>query len=457
MANISRNLSRREALKLAAGCCAAGVGAPFLFSLAGVGAAAAQAAGDFKALVCVFQYGGNDQSNSVIPYSGEAYEAYFNARPTLARASEELIPINPPAWSGPELALPLELGRLADLFAAGRCAILPNVGTLLEPTTQAQILAGTALLPRQLFSHSDQQGAWQTGIPDTISRTGWLGRFGDLLTSTHNPGAAVSICMSLAGNNVLQAGEDVIQYQLTNNGAVAITGLDSYYFGDEAAAHYRALISGQRSHLLENEFNRVTARSIAAEAAVTGALAGVPPLTTPFPQTRLGAQMGMVARMIAARAALGHGRQIFFVATGGWDFHDNLVADQSDRLQELGDGLGALYDATVELGVAANVTSFTASDFGRALQFNGRGSDHGWGGHHFIVGGAVRGGRVFGSWPTVALGGPEDVGQGRLIPTTAVDEYAAELALWFGVPPAALATAIPYINRFPRVNVDFLV
>jgi uncharacterized protein (DUF1501 family) len=331
------------------------------------------------------------------------------------------------------------------------------VGTLAAPITRAQWNSGrpTVAVPQQLFSHADQQGAWQTGIPERMSQTGWQGRMGDLLASTYNAGSQVSIAMSVAGNNLMQAGNSTIQYQLTTDGAVRVGALNGLYGSAAGAPAVRRLMSENRTQLLENELNRVSRRAIDTESVVSSALGGVS-VGAAFPQTGLGRQLQLVARMIAARGALGQRRQIFFVQQGGYDFHDNLLNDQSARLRELGDAMAAFYQATAALGVANQVTTFTASDFGRALQHNGRGSDHGWGGHHFVMGGAVQGNRVFGQFPTVALSGPEDAGQGRLIPTTSVDEYAATLSRWLGVSLSNLPIVFPNIGRFASRDLGFL-
>ena len=457
MAYIKKDLSRRQALRMLGGS-AAMTGGAFAFNLAAIGSLAqAQAFGDYKALVCIFLYGGNDQSNTVIARSGEAYQSYFDARPTLARAADELLPISPAGWSGPDLGLPPELGGIHPLFASGDLAIMPNVGTLVRPATRDQIRNDSVPLPRQLFSHSDQQNSWMSGLPDRSSATGWLGRIGDAVAPLGNPDAPVSICMSVAGNNLIQAGEDTIQYQLTSSGPVRIGALDGLNSSDGAGERYRQLISADRGNLMMREYAAITRRAIAAEEAVSAALASAPSVGTAFPENYLGGQLRMVAQMIAARDPLAQRRQIFFVSIGGWDHHDNLLEGQAANLQVLGDAMAAFHGATVELGVSDSVTTFTASDFGRALQYNGRGSDHGWGSHHFMMGGAVRGGRVYGSWPDVALESADDIGNGRLIPTTSVDEYAAEMAQWFGVPLSELPTAIPHIGRFDRANTGFLL
>jgi uncharacterized protein (DUF1501 family) len=444
-----RGLSRRHLLHAGAGSLAASL-------LAATGAAQAQA-GDFKALVCINLAGGNDQSNTVLPIAGADYNHYVAARPTLALRPDQVLALPLAAYSGPPLALHGALAALAPLFGQGRVALLANVGPLAQPITQAQWNSGRPLVPVpfQLTSHADQTNAWQTGLPDRPSASGWFGRIGDLTATPYNPGSGVSIAMSVAGNNALQAGDETVQYQLTTDGAVKVQSLSYLYNSAAGAVALRRLLSDPRAGLLENELVKVSARALAAESLVSNALAAST-MNTPFPGTGLGRQLRMVARMIAARGPLMQQRQLFFVQIGGFDFHDKLLADQGRLLKELGDAMAAFQAAIDALGLAQDVTAFTSSEFGRALQYNGRGSDHGWGGHHFIMGGAVLGNRVYGRFPTVALGGPEDAGQGRLIPSTSVDEYAATLARWFGVTDANLASVVPNIGRFANSNLGFL-
>lgn len=446
---------RREFLKRM-GTLSAACGSPFLGNLAAIGAASAQSTSDYKALVCVFLHGGNDQSNTVVPASGAEYTAYANARLGLALPPAQLQTIAPTGYNGAPLALNAELSALKTLFDQGRCAVLANVGPLVQPVSLAQWARGTpsVAVPSQLFSHSDQANLWQTGVADRPTQTGWLGRTGDLIAPAFNSGA-LSICMSMAGNNVIQAGARTVQYQLTTNGAVRVQGLDSLYGSTVGAQALRTLMTQPRTGMLEKQINGIAARAIDAEVVVRNGLAGAT-MNTTFPSTSLGAQLRMAARMIAARSALGQRRQIFYVSAGGYDFHDNLLENQAGRLRELGDALAAFYQSTVDLGVAGNVTAFTASDFGRGLQSNGRGSDHGWGGHHFIVGGAVRGNRLYGSFPPVALNTAQDAGQGRLIPTTSVDEYAGTLAKWMGVGSADMATVLPNLGRFATPDLGFM-
>lgn len=426
-------------------------------NLMAAGAASAQTASDHKALVCIFLAGGNDQTNTVVPRSGSGYVSYEQGRPSLALPAATLLPINPTGYGGNPLGLHPSLSAIQPLFNQQRVALVANVGTLAAPITKAQWNSGrpTVAVPTQLFSHSDQQGAWQTGLPDRVSLTGWQGRMGDLLASTYNSSSGISMAMSVAGNNIMQAGNSTIQYQLTTDGAVRVSGLDGLYGSSTGAASLRRLMTESRAHLLENEHNRVTSRAIAAETLVRNAIGGVTAGGV-FPQTGLGRQLQMVARMIAARGPLNQRRQMFFVQHGGYDFHDNLLTDQATKLRELGDAMAAFYQATAALGVANQVTTFTASDFGRAQQHNGRGSDHGWGGHHFVMGGAVQGNRVFGQFPTVAVNGPDDSGRGTLIPTTSVDEYAATLARWFGVSLSNLPTVLPNIGRFASRDLGFM-
>jgi uncharacterized protein (DUF1501 family) len=456
MSNPLTGQARRRFLQRSAWWAAA-TGTPLASTLLAAGAAGAQTSGDFKALVCINLIGGNDQSNTVVPVGTAEYNAYVAARPSLALPRNQLLALAPAGYAGPALALHNSLAAIKPLFDQGRVALLANVGPLAVPINKQQWNDGrpTVPVPAQLTSHSDQTGAWQTGLPDRPSETGWLGRIGDLTAAAYNPGSGVSIAMSMAGNNIMQAGDSTIQYQLTSQGAVRVNALSDLYGSAAGATALRRLMTDPRTHLFENEMSKVSSRAIAGEALVSSALAGVT-LPVAFPATNMGRQLQMVARMIAARGPLAQRRQLFFVQQGGFDFHDNLLNDQARLLKEVADAMAAFQAAMAALGVAPSVTAFTTSEFGRALQHNGRGSDHGWGGHHFVMGGAVLGNRVYGRMPTVALGGPEDSGQGRLIPTTAVDQYAATLARWFGVGDSNLATVVPNLGRFAQPNLGFL-
>jgi uncharacterized protein (DUF1501 family) len=450
------NPGRRHFLGTAGALSVLGAGSPLALNLAGIGAAAAQAApADYRALVCVFLFGGNDQTNTVVPYDDADYSAYRNARAGIARDRADLVSLGPVAsQGGRSFALPRELAPLATLYAQGAAAIVANVGPLVVPTTKAEYRNAAVPLPPKLFSHNDQQSVWQSSAAEG-STVGWGGRFGDLLAAAN--GSPTFTAVSVSGAAVFLAGQQILQYQVGSGGPVAISALSGNPFGSPtAAATLRQLLTATYPHLFDNEHARVTARSIDAAAALSEALAGAPALTTPFSDDNpLAQQLRMVARMISVRGALGARRQVFFVSQGGYDTHDSQLASQPGLHAGLASAIDSFYRATVELGVAGSVTTFTASDFGRTLTSNGDGCDHGWGAHHLVVGGAVRSG-IHGRFPVVALNTDEDVGSGRLLPTTAVVQYASTLARWFGVPDASLADALPDIVNFSTRDLGFL-
>ena len=307
-------------------------------------------------------------------------------------------------------------------------------------------------LPPKLFSHNDQQSIWQSSSPEG-STVGWGGNIGDLALASNN--TSLFTCISVTGNAVFLSGDSALSYQVSTGGAVAISGVKNNVYNSSAVkAAMSTLVQQSRSHTLENEYNKITRRAIGAEGQVTSGLAGVN-LTTAFPASNtLADQLKMVARLIAARNTLGAKRQVFMVSIGGFDLHDNLITQHPGLLGKVSDAMTAFYNATVELGVADKVTAFTASDFGRTLASNGDGSDHGWGSHHLMVGGAVKGKALYGTAPPVSVGSttaPEDqwhVGQGRLLPSTSVDQYAATLAKWFGVADSEMAGILPNLSRF---------
>ena len=391
-----------------------------------------------------------------MPRSGAAYTAYQTARPTLALSSTSMLPITPTGFAGPELGFAPTLPGLRTLFEQGRCAVLANVGSLVEPITRDQWRAGTRRVPRQLFSHSDQYTIWESGLPDRTSQSGWLGRLGDFTAGAFNPNSQISLTMSIAGTSLMLAGDQTIQYQISAAGVERVQNTSALYGSAAGGAALRQLLTRQGTSNFENSLTNISTRALNNASLIEDALAAQPPLTTVFPNTGLANQAKMVARLIGARRQLGQRRQIFLISSGGWDNHGSIVDEHPGQLSQLDGAMSALYAATVEMGVASSVTSFTASEFGRCLQHNGRGSDHGWGGHHFIVGGAVQGRRVYGSWPTVALGGAEDAGNGALVPTTALDEYGATLARWFGASTAQLSTVMPNLSRFSTPNLGFL-
>jgi uncharacterized protein (DUF1501 family) len=444
-------ITRREFLRRSALFGVNGVAAPWALNLAAMGEAAAQSASDYKALVCLFMYGGNDHGNTVVPYDTVNYAAYQGIRPTIATARDALtatalVP-DVALADGRQYALAPQLEGMKRSFDNGRLAVLLNIGTLVQPTTRAQYSARSVPLPPKLFSHNDQQSVWQAASPEGAT-SGWGGRIGDLFLSAN--GSATFTCISITGNAVFMSGHVANQYQVSSAGSVRLRAAAQPMYGSQACADaLRAIVTAPRAHLIEDEYNRITRRSIDADAQLTSALAAQPPLATPFNTTSdLSRQLQMVARLIQARGALGARRQVFFVSLGGFDHHDFLLAQHPGLLTQVDDALAAFHAATVELGVAASVTAFTASDFGRTLSSNGDGSDHGWGSHHLVLGSAVRGRRFYGTPPVVAVNGPDDVGQGRLLPTTAVDQLAATLATWFGVSAGDLPLVVPNIVNY---------
>ena len=412
---------------------------------------AAASATDYKALVCVFLYGGNDYANTLIPYDSSNYGLYYNLRPTLAyaRSALDATALTPAAAlpGGRQYAIAPELSPLLPIFNAGKMAVMLNVGPLVQPTTKAQFTAGSVPLPPKLFSHNDQQSVWQSSSPEGAT-SGWGGRLGDLFEAGN--GNATFTCVNVSGNAVYLSGKTAVPYQVSTNGSVPLKALAQPLFGSSAAsAALQAMITAPRNHLFEAELTRVVKRSIAANAQLTSTLVPASSIATAFPtNSSLGDQLKLVARMIASAPALGAKRQVFFVSLGGFDTHDGLLTVHPGLLKTVADAVSAFYAATVEIGVASQVTTFTASDFGRTLSGNNDGSDHGWGSMHFVLGGGVKGQRFYGTPPVVANNGPDDVGQGRLLPSTAVDQYAATLGAWLGASPAALLDLLPNLKNF---------
>ena len=460
--------SRRAFLRRSGQLALSGTALPFALNLAAMGEAAAFDATDYKALVCVFFYGGNDYANTVVTYDDPSYNAYSTIRGggagqtaggiALAKADLAATLLNPttPLAGGRQYALHPAMTGLAGLFNSGQAAVQLNVGPLVVPLTKAQYNSSdrkTYPLPPKLFSHNDQQSIWQSSSPEG-STIGWGGNIGDLALAANSN--SLFTCISVTGNAVFLSGDSALSYQVSSGGgAVPINGVKNNVYGSSAVKNAMAtLVQQSRSHTLENEYNKVTARAIGAEVQVTSGLAGVT-LATPFPTGNpLADQLKTVARLIGARNTLGNRRQVFMVSIGGFDLHDNLIAQHPGLLGKVSDALSAFYKATVELGVANKVTAFTASDFGRTLASNGDGADHGWGSHHLVVGGAVNGKAFYGTPPPVSVGSTAaasdqwHVGQGRLLPSTSVDQYAATLAKWFGVADSELTGILPNISRF---------
>lgn len=408
---------------------------------------------DYRALVCVFLFGGNDSYNTLVPRSAAEYGAYAESRQNLAIAQADLLPISPLDPDGAGYGLHPRMPELRNLFETERAAFVANMGPLYAPTTKDAYLDGTATLPPLLFSHDDQQAQWQA--LGAQSRTGWAGRVADLLRANVSD-QRLAMNISLSGRTLFQAGEESVAYAMGPNGPLPFVGFGASGFALEQRRAFERVINAPYDSLYARAFADVQRRAVQSVDTVTSAMAAAPSLTTVFPASPLGQQLATVARLIAVRDRLQMTRQIFFVATGGFDSHDDQVQNQPGLLANVSASLGAFYAATVELGVAGAVTTFTQSDFGRTLTSNGDGSDHAWGGIQIVLGDSVRGRRLYGRYPSLALNGPDDFGGGRLIPTTSADQYAATLARWFGVADAELAQVAPHLANFATSDLGFM-
>jgi uncharacterized protein (DUF1501 family) len=446
------NLQRREFLRRGGILSMTGIAAPLALQLATLGeAVAGETVNDYKALVCVFLYGANDHANTYVPYDATNYATYASIRAALTTPKDQLLPLTPTIAlpSGMQMAFAPQWTGLKNLFDAGKLGIQLNVGPLIVPTSLAQYKAKSVPLPPKLFSHNDQQSVWQSSLAEGAT-TGWGGRMGDLFLA--NNSTSTFTCMNVSGNAVFMSGQQTVGYQISSTGAVKLKATTSNAFGSSAVSKaLQTLTQASSTHHFEYEHAKIMKRAVEAEQLLTAGLAAAPTFTTAFnANNSLATQLQMVAKTIAARQALGTKRQVFLVSLGGFDLHDNLVDQHPGLLTAISDALNSFYAATVELGVANMVTTFTASDFGRTLTSNGDGSDHGWGSHHLVMGGAVSGKRFYGTLPVTAVNGPDDVGQGRLLPTTSVEQFGAALATWFGVPASEMATIFPNISHFAQ-------
>ena len=412
-------------------------------------------ADDYRCLVCVFLFGGNDSYNMVVPAAGPEYQAYADARQTLAVAAEDLVPISTLSGSGPFGFHPAA-PELADLFNLGKLAVVANVGALVEPTTRPGFEAGSIALPQQLFSHNDQQKYWQSFDTTAPQPTGWAGRMADLLLGV-NGETPLSMNITIAGSNLWQTGAATIPYSIGAQGLRTLNALNrEAAAGQERrrAEAFHNLLTGASTSIFGQEFAAVQQRSIELANTITDLVSAVPPLETQFPANNpLAASLSMVSRLIGARDALGIKRQTFFVALGGWDTHGDQLSRHPILFSRLSQGLFAFQQALEEMGISDRVTTFTASDFDRTLTSNGDGSDHGWGGHHLVMGNAVAGREVYGNMPVIEIDGPQDSGRGRIIPSTAIDQMGADLAGWFGLMPSELDEVFPNLRNFSeRLN-----
>ncbi|MCG8369583.1 MAG: DUF1501 domain-containing protein [Proteobacteria bacterium] len=450
-----KTLNRRDFLKTG--------GAAALFA-ATPGLAYSQVVGgngpftDYKALVCVFLFGGNDSYNMLVPNTAAEYNAYASSRQNLALLQADLLPIAPASSGQSDFGLHPAMAGVRDLFVDGHAAFVTNVGPLVEPTTKDQYDNRSVTLPPQLFSHNDQQDQWTSLRGNVPSKTGWAGRMADLIRDGV-AGQQMATNASLFGTNLFQAADETVAYVMGPGGPVRFEGFSSTpgEILNEQRLAFERVVDARYDSIYERGFAAVQRRAIDAADTVSTALEAAPALTTQFPQSQLGTQLQTVARLIAVRDDLQMQRQIFFVAAGGFDSHDNQNRDQPGLLGGVSDAIAAFHAATGELAVDDKVTAFTQSDFGRTLTSNGDGTDHAWGGNQLVVGGAVAGGDLYGSYPALEIGGPEDVGGGRMIPSTSADQFAATLARWFGIADADLDIVAPNLSNFAQRDLGFMV
>jgi uncharacterized protein (DUF1501 family) len=416
--------------------------------------ALAQSTTNYKALVCVFLFGGNDANNTLVQFDTAGYANYSSIRGPLAIPQSQLLQLS----ALPNFALNPNLPDIQTLFDSKNAAFVVNVGTLIEPTTKAQFQAGTDL-PTNLFSHPDQQLEWQNAAASGSTSTGWAGRIADTLNAGYNSGASVPMVTSVAGDTLFCNGSASTPVSVSPgnlSGAQCSEGTTECG-AQEATA--QALLSFDSGLTLVQADNSITSNAYSYAKTLSAAVQSVSPLKTAFPAgNALGAQLQQIAQIIQVRAALGVSRQIFFCGIGNFDTHADQLTLQNALLASISPALAAFYAATVEMGVQSSVTTFTMSDFSRTFQPNSNtGSDHAWGSHHIVLGGAVNGGQMYGTWPTLALNGPDDSGtNGRWVPTTGSVQYAATLASWFGVSAAQMPTIFPNIGSFAMANLGFV-
>jgi len=446
--------TRRDFMRLAC-CSAAGASLVSGLSKFGLVSALAQGTTDYKALVCIFLFGGNDANNMVVPVDSR-YAAYQQARSTLALPQAQLLPLQ--TGSQANYGLHPNMPELQGLFNNQKnLAILANVGTLVQPTTQ-QAYQAFQNLPENLYSHSDQQDQWQSAQLAGTPNAGWAGRVADNVQSGLNSAAQFPPILSISGNTIFCTGDTTRPFTMNPGQTPGLQGFDSSAAAQARFMATQQLLTFDNGLSLVQSANSVTGAAVQYGVVLADALKNIPTLQTKFPDTYLSSQLKQVAQVIAARSALGMGRQIFFCSYGGFDTHSDQLTQHVELMSYLSQGMSAFYQAAQELGVANQVTTFTLSEFSRTLEpgTNG-GTDHAWGSHQFILGGAVQGNSLYGTFPTLALGGPDDADQnGRWIPTTALDQYAATLASWFGVSDANLPSIFPNLKNFPTSKLAFM-
>ena len=443
--------SRRELIRLGT----ASVGTLALRQF-GLMPALAQNTADYRALVCVFLFGGNDSNNTVVPTDDASYKAYQSARGVLAVPTSAMAPVT--SVSGAPYGFHILLKELAGLFSTKELAVVANVGSLVQPVTRAIYQAPQPPVPANLFSHLDQQSQWQSSIGQENSVTGWAGRAADYIAAQKINSTSFPTVVSLSGNVLEGVGAHTQSIALNAGGSLQLASFNSSAPAQARLNAMTNLLNTNSGVALVQAANHVLSMTMEDAKQLANALGKATPLKTTFPGTNLGAQLKQVAQIIQAQSLLGMSRQIFFCSLGGFDTHTGELGTLNGLYPQVSQALLAFYNATQELGVADKVTTFTESDFNRTFQpTSGDGSDHAWGGHHLVLGGAVQGGQIYGKFPTFQLGGPDDTDvRGRWIPTTSIDQYGATLCSWFGIPASALPTVFPNLANFGTANLGFL-
>lgn len=440
-------------------------------ALSGFQAQAADTSG-YKALVCLFLFGGMDNHDILLPYDLASYNQYATIRAPLlslydgmaggsTRDRARLLPLAPDNaadFGGREFALTEEMSGLHGLFQSGNAAIAGNVGPLIQPVTRAEWEAETAVTPKRLFSHNDQQSTWMSGGPEGSAAFGWGGLFADAALASFANADEAFTAITTFGNGLFLTGDQARPYQISPGGGAAEIDVLEQYERNQFTAELQAAYQNMRSHfaastftssnLIERDMANAIGNALNTNESYNTALESAPTMTTVFPNSFLGAQLQSVAQAISVRNVLLASRQVFFVGIGGFDTHSSQAQDLPNLQRTIDEGVTAFFQATQELGIENDVTLFTASDFGRTLAINGDGTDHGWGAHHFVVGGAVQGRNIYGQVPVADFDHDQDAGGGRLIPTTSIEQFAEPLGRWFGLNDTEIAAALPNLSNF---------
>lgn len=454
----SYKISRRKFIGQAS-CVAVG-GTTFLSSLLNLKAMNAMSISnssvssctDYKALVCLFNSGGLDAFNMLVPKTTSEYNAYAATRSNLALPLNELRTINVLNTPGREFGLHPSMDKMQNLFNSGDVAFISNIGALVAPMTKEEYYNESVIAPLGLYSHSDQQMHWQTGFAHARAATGWGGRMADLLTSC-NSNTNISMAMSLSGTNIFETGNNTVEFTLSPYGPVGINDdNDGWWYNSLRKNNITNMLDATYTNIFEQTYKNITKSARVGNQQIATSLQNAPTFNGIFSNSYLSDSFKMVAKIISSQASLGMNRQIFFIDYGGWDHHDELLGNQEAMLTELDNAIGEFHAALTSINKLNEVTTFSLSEFSRTLTSNGNGTDHAWGSNVFVMGGAVNGQKIYGEYPSLQLNNPLEVGGGVLIPTTAAEEYFAELAMWFGVANSNLLDLYPNLGNFYSIG-----